>query len=101
MHRQRLRGIHDFDAGQGGAVALQPGAEVGFVENIGGGAELVGDLGQRHVTHAEPAEVVDGGRQRPDPRIYPGRGGLAEGRQMVQQCHIATVRPVFGVRETS
>ena len=27
-----------------------------------------------------PPEVVDGGRQRRDPRVYPGRGRLAQGR---------------------
>ena len=74
------------------------GAEVGFVENISRGAELVGDLGQRHIAHAEPPQVVDGGRQRPDRRVYPGRGGLTQGRQMVEQCHIATVRRCLGVR---
>ena len=34
--------------------------EVGFVENVCRGAELVGDVGQRHIAHTEPAQVVDG-----------------------------------------
>ena len=56
-------------------------AEVDLIEDVGGGAKLIGDLGQRHTAHTQPPQLVDTGAQRPDRSVYSGRGRPAQGRQ--------------------
>jgi len=90
--QQRLGGIDGFGVAQRGAVPGEPVPKVRLVENVCRCAELVGDVRQRHISHAEAAQVVDARGQRPDGRVYSGRGGVVQGRQIVQQCHKATVR---------
>src|SRR5262249_49021642 len=56
--QQRLSGIDDVDAAQRLAVAAGAVPEVGLVDNVGRGIELVGDVGQRHAADAQPALLV-------------------------------------------
>ena len=72
--QQRLGGIDDFGVAQCGAVAIEPVPKVGFVENVCGCAELVGDVRQRHISDAEAAQVVDGcGRTARSPGLFGSR----------------------------
>jgi len=50
---------------------LSPVPEVCFVDHIGRGAELVGDVRERHVADAQPTLLVGMRRYRPDGWIEP------------------------------
>ena len=50
--------------------------KVGFVDDVGRGAEFIGDFGQRHPADTESTELIDVGGQWPYRPVYSGRGAL-------------------------
>ena len=71
-----LARVDDPHPAQRGAVAADAVAEVGLVEHVGRGAELVGDVAEAMSADAQPALVVHPRRERPDVRVDAHRGGV-------------------------
>jgi hypothetical protein len=59
-------------------------AEVGFVEDIGRGADCVGDVGQWDTADAEPSGVIHDCRRWPDGATGPIGADVAQGGQVMQ-----------------
>ena len=59
--------------------------KVGLVDDVGRGAEFIGDFGQRHPTDTEPAQLIDVSGQWPYRPVYSGRGGVPQRRQITEE----------------
>ena len=92
--QQGLAGVEHFGVAQGRAIAAGAAAEVGLVDHVGGGAELVGDIGQGYLADTESSVVVGVGRDWPDRRVESRRSRKAYRRQDVRQsrCHDLSLR---------
>ncbi len=84
--QRRLAGIDDLGAAQRVPVTTGPRPEIGLVEHIGRGAELVGDIGERHLADAQPALLVGVRGERPHRRMEPRRGRVTDGWKDIHQC---------------
>jgi hypothetical protein len=61
--------------------------KVVLIDDVGRGAEFIGDLGQRHLTDTEPTQLIDVTGQRPYRPVYSGRGGMPQRRQDLEESH--------------
>jgi hypothetical protein len=61
--------------------------KVGLVDNVGRGAEFIGDCGQRHLTDTKPTQLIDLSGQWPYRPVYSGRGGVPQRRQDLGESH--------------
>jgi hypothetical protein len=55
-------------------------AKVGLIDDVGRGAELIGDVGQRDLTDTKPTQLIDVTGQWPYRPVYSGRGGVPQRR---------------------
>ena len=61
--------------------------KVGLVDDVGRGAEFIGDFGQRHLTDTKPTQLIDVSGQWPYRPVYSGRGGVPQRRQDLEESH--------------
>ena len=69
--------------------------KVGLVDDVGRGAEFIGDFGQRHLTDTKPTQLIDVGGQWPYRPVYSGRGGVPQRRQDLEKSHSCCPTTVF------
>ena len=93
--QERLAGIDQANLRERRAVAPNPMTKVGLVDDVGRGAEFIGDFGQRHLADAKSPQLIDVRGQRPYRPVYPGRGGVPQRRQDLEEGHSWCPTTVF------
>jgi hypothetical protein len=61
--------------------------KVGLVDDVGRGAEFIGDFGQWHLTDAKPTQLIDMSGQWPYRPVYAGRDGAPQRRHDLEESH--------------
>jgi hypothetical protein len=61
--------------------------KVGLVDDVGRGAEFIGDFGQHYPADAESTQLINVRGQRPYRAVYSGRGGVPQRRQDLEESH--------------
>jgi hypothetical protein len=61
--------------------------KVGLVDDVGRGAEFIGDLGQCHLTDTKATQLIDAGGQGPYRPVYSRRNGMAQRRNDLEESH--------------
>ena len=85
--QERLSCINQASLRERRAVAPNPMTKVVLVDDVGRGAEFIGDFGQRHLTDTKPTQLIDVSGQRPYRPVYSGRGGVPQRRQDLEESH--------------
>ena len=85
--QERLSRINQASLRERRAVAPNPMTKVGLIDDVGRGAEFIGDLGQRHLTDTEPTQLIDVSGQWPYRPVYSGCGGVPQRRQDLKESH--------------
>jgi len=72
--QERLACINQASLRERRAVAPNPMTKVGLVDDVGRGAEFIGDFGQRYLTDTKATQLIDVSGQWPYRPVYSGRG---------------------------